>query len=51
MTTTPLKQPKDIASLTDEELERELTIAALSTRRSGQYEALLAERRRRRASN
>jgi hypothetical protein len=46
--TTTLEQPKDIASLTDEELERELTIAALSSRRTARYEALLAERLRRR---
>jgi len=43
----PLKQMK---SLSDEELEREITIAALSTRRLRRYEELLAERRRRSAS-
>jgi hypothetical protein len=39
---------KKFALLTDHELERELVIAALSARRSHRYDALLAERRRRR---
>jgi hypothetical protein len=42
----PLKRTR---LLTDRELEREITIAALSTRRLRRYELLLAERRRRAA--
>lgn len=36
-----------VETLTDTELEREVTIAALATRRSGRFDALLEERRRR----
>ena len=37
-----------VETLTDSELEREVTIAALATRRSGRFDALLEERRYRR---
>lgn len=36
-----------VETLTDTELEREVTIAALATRRSSRFAALLEERRRR----
>ncbi len=36
-----------VESLTDEELEREITIAALDSKRSCRFDALFAERRRR----
>jgi hypothetical protein len=36
-----------VETLTDTELEREVTIAALATRRSRRFDALLEERRRR----
>jgi hypothetical protein len=36
-----------ISSLSDSELEREMTIAALASRRADRFEALLAEHRRR----
>ncbi len=37
-----------ISSLSDRELEREMTIAALTSKRADRFEALLAEHRRRR---
>ena len=37
-----------IETLTDSELEREITIAALASRRIRRYDALLKERQRRR---
>jgi len=37
-----------VETLTDVELEREVTLAALHTRRSDRFDALLRERRRRR---
>ncbi len=37
-----------VETLTDVELEREITLAALHTRRSLRFDALLSERRRRR---
>lgn len=36
-----------IAQLSDEELEAELTLATLTSRRHGRFELLLSERRRR----
>ncbi|MGZ4289924.1 MAG: hypothetical protein ACXVQZ_04835 [Gaiellaceae bacterium] len=40
-------KPETIAKLTDRELERELTIAAIRSHRHERYELLLGERRRR----
>ncbi len=37
-----------VETLTNEELEREITLAALHSRRSRRFDALLSERRRRR---
>jgi hypothetical protein len=42
--------PTRLEALSDAELERELTLAALTERRRGRFDLLLAERRRRRAS-
>lgn len=36
-----------VESLTDDELEREITIAALDSKRGARFDALYAERRRR----
>jgi hypothetical protein len=44
---TPDDEPDEIAQLTDEELEAELTIAAQNPGLDRRYEALLAERERR----
>ena len=37
-----------VETLTDVELEREITLAALTSQRSNRFDALLSERRRRR---
>jgi hypothetical protein len=42
---------EDVAALSDEELDRELTIAASDERRRARYEALLAELDRRRGAD
>lgn len=46
-TTEPPITPGQMKWLTDAELEQELTIAALNTRRPARYERLLSERNRR----
>jgi hypothetical protein len=47
-TTDTLSDPNGVETLTDLELERELTHAALSSYRSARFDLLLEERRRRR---
>ena len=41
-------RPETVEKLSDPDLERELTLAAMRTHRHARYELLLAERRRRR---